>query len=282
VINDEVRIVGCGHETAQEGRNLVEKFPPKSDDVFTIGLVHCTLDNFDSEEGKYLPTTKQTLMNKKYDYWAIGHIHKRASIDNKIYYPGSVQSINYKEVEKKGGNLIEIVDQDTPTVTFVEFSTIDWITLEISLDEGIKDKYDLIQRMKKEINEQIDMSQQVLLKIIFSGATQLYLELKDEHFINELMTTVMDHFPLIIDMRVKPEGLKPYVNYRDYISDKNILGYIDQTFNNPDQIIDKLIQDANFAGHLVSKEEKKDYAKAMLESIKDETFLRMVGMHHED
>lgn len=281
-IDDQIRIVSCGHETIHESRNLITNFPVKDDDLFTIGLVHCTLDSYDPEEGNYLPTTKQTLLNKKYDYWAIGHIHKRASLDNTIYYPGSVQSINYKEVEQKGGNLIEVIDHQTKNIKFIEFSTIDWINLAIDLDETIDDQYSLINLIKDTIENQLTLSKDALLKINFSGVTKLYMKLKDDHFIDEMVNALKDAYPFVLAIKFKNRDLKPYINYTDYISKKNVLGYIDQQFKNPEKIIEKMIEYEKFASHIVNRDEKEAYIKDLLEEIKDETFLRMVGMHHED
>ncbi len=41
----------------------------------------------------YLPTTLEDLMDRRYDYWALGHIHKRAYLNSEksIAYSGNIQ-----------------------------------------------------------------------------------------------------------------------------------------------------------------------------------------------
>ena len=48
--------------------------------------------------------TVKDLYEKQFDYWALGHIHKRTilSEDPPIIYPGNIQGRNKKEIGVKG------------------------------------------------------------------------------------------------------------------------------------------------------------------------------------
>lgn len=72
-------------------------------DAFYIGMLHGSLAG-DTTHAVYAPFTKEELINKNYDYWALGHIHKRQVLHSEppIVYPGNIQSRHRNEKGPKG------------------------------------------------------------------------------------------------------------------------------------------------------------------------------------
>ena len=75
---------------------------------WNIGMLHGSADSVKSQDN-YAPFTLSDLQSKNYDYWALGHIHKRQSLDNKglINYSGNTQGRHINETGKKGYLLVE-------------------------------------------------------------------------------------------------------------------------------------------------------------------------------
>jgi DNA repair exonuclease SbcCD nuclease subunit len=90
------QIYGISFHTRKIKTNLADKFPeiPHSEkDLFTIGMLHCNVGT-NTEHETYAPCTVQDLITRNFDYWALGHIHKKAIINAEnpmVVYPGFIQ-----------------------------------------------------------------------------------------------------------------------------------------------------------------------------------------------
>ena len=52
------------------------------------------------------------LKSKGYDYWALGHVHKREIVDGIpwIVFPGNIQGRHIRETGAKGATLVTVED----------------------------------------------------------------------------------------------------------------------------------------------------------------------------
>jgi DNA repair protein SbcD/Mre11 len=94
---------------------------------FHIGILHGN-EGGGSEHGNYAPFTVKDLLGKQFDYWALGHIHKRTelSLDPPIIYPGNIQGRNKKETGIKGCYHVTLSDIKND-LKFIETSDIVWV-----------------------------------------------------------------------------------------------------------------------------------------------------------
>ena len=95
--DEDVCIYGYGFEDF-----YMKKFEYKniklSNDKINILLTHGTLDGAKEDEMLYNPLSKTILENLKFDYIALGHIHKTIYEGNRnIIYPGSLISLGFDE-----------------------------------------------------------------------------------------------------------------------------------------------------------------------------------------
>lgn len=228
LLGDEVYIHSCGHQSSIENRNLVKKFPEAKEGYYNIGLLHCSIVSNVKVSDLYLPTKVEDLEIKNYDYWALGHIHKRAEVGKNIYYSGSLYGLSFKETGNKGGLLINLEDQEC-TVKFIDFSTINYETIVIDLQgEAIENEYDLLKVLDQKIN---GFNKKIMLKLVLTGETPLYLFLKDKVHIEELISEIMGK-ENILDVAIDVTGIEKTIHYEDYIREDNILGYIEKTLRN--------------------------------------------------
>lgn len=104
-------ITGISYQTREERRNLAEMFPQSNPDCFSIAVLHANVGS-SSEHGNYAPAALFDLIGKGYDYWALGHIHRRTVLfeDPLIIYPGNIQGLHMKPSERglKGAELVEV------------------------------------------------------------------------------------------------------------------------------------------------------------------------------
>lgn len=118
-----------------EIRNLAAGYPSAVSDVFNVGLLHTSLAG-SPDHDTYAPTSTDTLLSKGYDYWALGHIHQRASIDeaSSIVFAGNLQGRHIREAGAKGAMLLT-VDNGNSSLSFHEFDVVRWNRAEYRVHE---------------------------------------------------------------------------------------------------------------------------------------------------
>ena len=92
--------------------SLLAKFSPIVDDAINIGMLHTSLVG-SSEHDVYSPCSVQQLKDHGYDYWALGHIHKReihAQAPQAIVMPGIPQGRHINEAGAKSVTYVEITE----------------------------------------------------------------------------------------------------------------------------------------------------------------------------
>jgi DNA repair exonuclease SbcCD nuclease subunit len=128
-----VAIHGQSFPTQAVKIDLSEKYPPAVNGFFNIGMLH-TCATGSSEHDPYAPCSIDGLKLKGYDYWALGHIHKRQVLcdDPLILFPGNLQGRSIKETGPKGCVLVR-VEQNRPTCEFHSLDVIRWALCEVDV-----------------------------------------------------------------------------------------------------------------------------------------------------
>ncbi|MEH7012750.1 DNA repair exonuclease [Neobacillus niacini] len=99
---------------------------------FHIGILHGN-EGGGTDHDNYAPFSIKDLHEKQFDYWALGHIHKRTILSETppIIYPGNLQGRNKKELGVKGCYHVTLNEFEAKKV-FVETSDVVWE--EVSVD----------------------------------------------------------------------------------------------------------------------------------------------------
>ncbi len=138
ILKDGVHIASiCGWSYPKEEvqENVASQFAPDPKAPYNIALLHCNCGS-SAEYENYAPCTPTELLGAGFDYWALGHIHKRSVISDKnpwIVYPGNPQGINPKETGTKGGYLVDVGDDGATRLEFLETDYVRWHTEDIPM-----------------------------------------------------------------------------------------------------------------------------------------------------
>ena len=121
-----VMLYGFSYGKRHVRDRMIDGYIKQAAGDFHIGLLHGNLEG-ETAHGNYAPFTKKDLLGKGFDYWALGHIHKRMFVlDNPAaVYPGCLQGRNKKETGEKGFYLVELSDVGTK-MEFRPASVLDW------------------------------------------------------------------------------------------------------------------------------------------------------------
>jgi len=129
-------VVGAGHPTAAEARNLAEAFPKLESRLPVVGLLHTQVAGARAAEAhdRYAPSTAADFDRSDYSYWALGHVHVRGrAVPNRpVYYAGNLQGRNPREAGAKGGYVVEAHAGAPAEPAFVELAPARWERFELA------------------------------------------------------------------------------------------------------------------------------------------------------
>lgn len=105
ITKDNIDIYGFGFNDFYSKEDKLEKLTIQNPEKINILLTHATLDATVAEEKNYNPVSKTKLKSLKFDYIALGHIHKpsyKDEINQNIIYPGSPIGLGFDELGTHG------------------------------------------------------------------------------------------------------------------------------------------------------------------------------------
>jgi len=113
--------------------DLVPTYPPPVPGRFNIGVLHTSLTGREGHD-PYAPTTVEALVDKGYDYFALGHVHAREVVREagpRIVFPGNLQGRHAKETGPKGCELVTVEGGVITAAEFVALDVVRWHLLRL-------------------------------------------------------------------------------------------------------------------------------------------------------
>lgn len=146
-------IYGFSYEKRDVNENKAQQFTITDQAIpFHIAMLHGMVHGA-SDHDPNAPFRLEDLRNEPFDYWALGHIHKREILQSNppVVYPGNIQGRHRKETGEKGCYFVEMDESDVH-LQFIPLQAFTIIHEEINLTNfsnmtDIKDF--LIERMEK-------------------------------------------------------------------------------------------------------------------------------------
>jgi DNA repair exonuclease SbcCD nuclease subunit len=134
--NKIASIQGFSYSSNSNFNRMANNFRRNTDVHYNIALYHGSKEG-DNTHAPYAPFSISELLNKHFDYWALGHIHKCTILCNDpfIIYPGSPQGLSIKETGIKGSYLVQFKENQT-NVEFIKTNAISWVKEQIKIDEN--------------------------------------------------------------------------------------------------------------------------------------------------
>lgn len=102
-----VALHGQSFRTAACTDNLAAAYPEPIAGFLNIGVLHTALDGH-AEHDPYAPCALEELIARRYDYWALGHVHEHAIRCQEpwVVYPGNLQGRHVREQGERGAVLV--------------------------------------------------------------------------------------------------------------------------------------------------------------------------------
>ncbi|MED4227617.1 DNA repair exonuclease [Neobacillus cucumis] len=151
-----IHLYGFSYGTRHVFERKIDEYQKVDGADYHIGILHGN-ESSGTEHDNYAPFTVKELDEKNFDYWALGHIHKRAelSLHPPIIYPGNIQGRNKKESGSKGFYHVSFLDSDAK-LDYVEASDIIWedVTVNAAKAVSFDDLYHLCLKVISRIRNE--------------------------------------------------------------------------------------------------------------------------------
>jgi DNA repair protein SbcD/Mre11 len=179
--NDALRVAihGQSFATPEIIDDLAANYPPAVPHFFNIAVLHTNLAGI-SEHANYAPCSLETLTNKGYQYWALGHVHNRQVLctDPYIIYPGNIQGRHGKEQGEKSCELVTVSDSGAISLKTISTSVIPWIEVDLDVSDCAiaEDVYEKLRTVLGALSEQ-QKERVTALRLRIAGNTDAHLQL---------------------------------------------------------------------------------------------------------
>jgi len=167
-----VAVYGQGFATRAVTDDLSQAYPQGDPQLLNIGLLHTCLDGKPGHE-PYAPCSVDGLRSKGYQYWALGHVHKREELsrDPWIVFPGNIQGRHIRETGPKGCTLVTVESGEIVEVGHRDLDVMRWslCELDVSASETVDEIY---EQVREGLQSALDAAEgrPVAVRLVLQGA----------------------------------------------------------------------------------------------------------------
>ena len=117
--------------------NLALAYPDPVNGAFNIGVLHTGLGGMGGHEN-YAPCSLNDLVNKGYDYWALGHVHQAQVLNERphIVFPGNLQGRHVRETGAKGASLVTVEGGEVMDLVTLHSDVVRWSLVPVDMENA--------------------------------------------------------------------------------------------------------------------------------------------------
>jgi exonuclease SbcD len=172
-----IAIHGQSFKAGPVPENLAASYPPALSGYYNIGLLHTSLAGA-ADHDAYAPCALEELTTRGYDYWALGHIHKRAILarDPYVIFPGNLQGRHAKESGPKGCFVVEVDDAGrTASAEFIALDVVRWHRAEVDLT-GRNAEPEMVEAVRGALTQAHEDGdgRPGAVRVVLTGSTSLF------------------------------------------------------------------------------------------------------------
>lgn len=160
--------------------NLARSYPEPLADAFNIGVLHTGLGGMEGHDN-YAPCSPEELVNKGYDYWALGHVHRGQVIHERphVVFPGNLQGRHVRESGAKGARLVTVENNEIVDCAVVHTDVVRWSVLPVSVANasGVDDAVGRLRGALEEATDTLADGRMLACRIELKGRTEAHQDL---------------------------------------------------------------------------------------------------------
>jgi DNA repair exonuclease SbcCD nuclease subunit len=191
-----VIVHGQSFATGAVTEDLSMAYPSAVGGMVNIGLLHTCVNG---REGHlpYAPCKLEGLQSKHYDYWALGHAHRREELCSEphIIFSGNIQGRHIREDGPKGCMLVHVDDQHRLRTEFRPLDVFRWQSCWVDAT-GADTPHELLDRIRQRLGDLLKASDGLPLavRVETGGPCSAHRQLAAEpqQWVNEIRSTALD------------------------------------------------------------------------------------------
>lgn len=172
----QIAVHGLSFREPHAPDSLLPRYPAPKAGAFNIGMMHTSLNGSPGHDN-YAPCSLSDLKAHGYDYWALGHIHRRAEYLGRatIVMPGIPQGRDIGEAGSTSVTLVDVADDNAVTLEQRSVASLrfDRVTLDCS---GIDEWAALLTGLEREIRlagQNPRSAEHLVIRPVLHGITPL-------------------------------------------------------------------------------------------------------------
>jgi DNA repair protein SbcD/Mre11 len=174
-----IAIHGQGYATPSVLEDISAGYPDPLGDLINIGLLHTCASGRPNHEN-YAPCKVETLRQRGYAYWGLGHVHTHEvlSTDPPIAFSGILQGRGIREAGPKGAVLLEVGEDGMVSFEHRVLDSVRWEL--IKLDAGDCAGLDEVcERARSDMRTAVDAAGERLLaaRVVIYGESEAHRQL---------------------------------------------------------------------------------------------------------
>ena len=191
-----VVVHGQGFAVRAVTENLAASYPAAVPGAFNIGLLHTSAGGREGHEN-YAPCQLTTLIDKGYDYWALGHVHQREVLCERPYivFPGNLQGRHMREIGSKGATVVTVEEGRISAVEHRALDVVSWQLVRVDASEAANgaEAVDLARAELARVQGACQ-GRTLAARVVLGGATRASAALRSsaEQYVNEVRLAAND------------------------------------------------------------------------------------------
>lgn len=198
IILDDIGIAlhGQGFARRDITENLAAGYPEPVKGLYNIGVLHTGITGREGHE-KYAPCSIADLTLKNYDYWALGHVHRREVVSESppVVFPGNIQGRHIRETGPKGCTIVSLDPGGSTHIEHRSLDVIRWAHLRIDCTDAFAGD-DIVESVQSSLGAELARAEGRMLaaRIEITGSCPAHedLSLNPERWVNEIRAAVTD------------------------------------------------------------------------------------------
>ena len=275
-------VVTAGHQTTHESTNLASTFPPAPGPQPAVALLHADVGGAqgapDDEAGNVYAPAALSDLDPGYDYWALGHIHKRQRLreDSPAWYPGNLQGRDFSETGAKGALVVDLTPPEPPHVRSHPLASVRWERLavaDLGKAHAIGDVRTAVRAAFDDLveaDEHVLPDQDWILRVELSGPCPLTAVLRSDEERDGLAEYLGESL-VALDVEVRDAGLFPPIDLTRHVGQRHVLGealeLIEQA-RHDDRLLSRLIPaELALSDELADEGDRRQYLRGLLTGL---------------
>jgi DNA repair exonuclease SbcCD nuclease subunit len=177
-----VAVHGRGYARVDVDDNLAKTYPSPRAGLFNIGLLHTAVEGREGH-ARYAPCSLGELVDKGYDYWALGHVHAREVLHREpwVVFPGNLQGRHARETGPKGASLVTVEDGRVKSVEHRVLDVARWAQCEVDVSAA-RTVDDVLELCRKALSLEVDAAsgRGLCARVIVKGPSRAHAHVSRE------------------------------------------------------------------------------------------------------